>query len=80
MWELRSELAGELTAFIKRQELTQVQAAQLLGVAQPRISALINGKIELLGLDTLVTMAVHAGLNVEIQVKVPKKARSPVNG
>jgi predicted XRE-type DNA-binding protein len=37
-------------------------------VTQPRISDLMRGKINLFGLDTLVNMAVAAGLHVEMRI------------
>jgi predicted XRE-type DNA-binding protein len=37
-------------------------------VTQPRISDLKRGKIDLFALDGLVTMAVAAGLTVEMRV------------
>ena len=37
-------------------------------MTQPRISDLICGKIALFGLDTLVNMAVAAGLRLELRV------------
>ena len=53
---------------ITREGLSQSQAAKLFGVTQPRISDLLRGKINLFGLDTLVNMAVAAGLHVELRV------------
>lgn len=50
------------------QGLTQVQAAKLLGVTQPRVSDLMRGKIDLFALDTLVNMLSDAGLHVEMHV------------
>ena len=44
------------------------EAARRLGVTQPRISDLLRGKITLFGLDTLVNMAVAAGLQVEMRI------------
>ncbi len=44
------------------------QAAKLFGGTQPRVSDLLRGKINLFGLDTLVNMAVAAGLHVEMRV------------
>jgi predicted XRE-type DNA-binding protein len=37
-------------------------------VTQPRVSDLMRGKIDLFGLDTLVNMAVVAGLHVEMRI------------
>jgi predicted XRE-type DNA-binding protein len=67
--KLRSVLVMALKDHIVRTELSQSEAAKLLGVTQPRISDLMRGKIELFGLDTLVNMISAAGLHVEMRVK-----------
>ena len=66
--KLRSALMMALKDHIARAGLSQTQAAKLFGVTQPRISDLLRGKINLFGLDTLVNMAVAAGLHVELRV------------
>lgn len=66
--KLRSALMMALKEHIARQGLSQKEAARLLGVTQPRVSDLVRGRIERFGLDTLVTMAVAAGLHVEMRI------------
>ena len=66
--KLRSGLMMALEQHINRQGWTQGEAAQRLGVTQPRVSDLMRGKIHLFGLDTLVNMVVAAGLHVEMHV------------
>ncbi|MFC7333870.1 helix-turn-helix domain-containing protein [Rhodocista pekingensis] len=66
--KLRAALMLDLEAHIRQQGWTQDEAARRLGVTQPRISDLMRGKIALFGLDTLVNMAVAAGLQVEIRI------------
>lgn len=66
--KLRSALMMALKDHIARAGLSQTQAAKLFGVTQPRVSDLLRGKINLFGLDTLVNMAVAAGLHVELRV------------
>lgn len=66
--KIRSALMIELKQHIERQGWTQREAAQRLGVTQPRMSDLMRGKVTLFGLDTLVNMSVAAGLNVELHV------------
>ncbi|MBV8923758.1 MAG: XRE family transcriptional regulator [Bradyrhizobium sp.] len=66
--KLRSALIIALKDHITRAELSQSEAAKLLGVTQPRISDLMRGKIELFGLDTLVNMVASAGLRVEMRI------------
>ena len=64
----RSALMLALKDHLTRAGLSQAEAARLLGVAQPRISDLMRGKINLFGLDALVSMATAAGLRIELKV------------
>ena len=66
--KLRSTLMMEVRRHIEQKSLTQTQAAKLFGVAQPRTSDLMRGKIDLFAIDTLVNMLTAAGLRVEIRV------------
>ncbi|MDD2536080.1 MAG: helix-turn-helix domain-containing protein [Macromonas bipunctata] len=66
--KLRSALMTALKQHLTRTEMTQAQAAKLLGVTQPRVSDLMRGKINLFGLDALVNMAAAAGLHIEMRV------------
>ena len=70
---LRSDLMIALGKLIESRGLTQVQAATLLGVSQPRISDLVRGKINRFSLDTLVAMLGHAG--VRVRLVLPRRAR-----
>ncbi len=49
--------------------LTQAAAAKKLHPTQPRLNALLKGRIELFSLDALVNIATLAGLRVELKVK-----------
>lgn len=66
--KLRSALMMALEARIKSQGWTQGEAARRLGVTQPRVSDLVRGKIDLFSLDSLVNMAVAAGLHVDLRI------------
>jgi predicted XRE-type DNA-binding protein len=67
--QLRSELMSRIERFVKRNGMTQTQAARALGVTQPRLNALLKGKIDQFSLDALVNMLAHAGMRVEMKVK-----------
>lgn len=66
--KLRSALMMEIAERIKDQGLTQTQAAEVLHITQPRVSALLNGKINAFRLDSLVDMAHRLGMHVSINV------------
>lgn len=65
---LRAELAEALRAWIEREELTQAQAAKRLKIAQPRLSEIVRGKVELLSLDYLVGLCAKAGIPVDLRL------------
>jgi predicted XRE-type DNA-binding protein len=66
---IRSAMMRALVSFIREKKLTQAQAANLLGVTQPRISDLVRGKIHLFSIDNLVVLLAAAGLRVDLKVK-----------
>ena len=65
----KAELAHKITDTIARRHLTQAQAAALLEVDQPKISALARGRLAGFSLDRLVRFLVLLGNDVEIVVK-----------
>jgi predicted XRE-type DNA-binding protein len=66
--KIRADLMIELTKLIEAHELTQVAAAKLLGVTQPRVSDLMRGKIDRFSVDSLIEMLGHAGASVSFVV------------
>ena len=67
--KLRSDLMIRIVKFYRKSGLTQAAAAKALGLTQPRLNALLKGKIGLFSLDALVNIASRAGLNVRLVVK-----------
>ncbi|MBM3899330.1 MAG: XRE family transcriptional regulator [Gemmatimonadetes bacterium] len=67
--KVRSTLMMALERIIKARGLTQQQAATLFGVAQPRISDLMCGKIDRFSSDMLIDMLTTAGAEVRVQVR-----------
>ena len=65
----RSELMMAISEQIRKQGLTQSDAAKLFGVTQPRVSDLMRGKIDLFSIDSLVQMLAGAGMRVEMKLK-----------
>jgi predicted XRE-type DNA-binding protein len=66
--KLRSSLMIEITEKLGALGLTQAKIADILRITQPRVSALLQGKIESFRLDRLVDMANRLGLQVSIRV------------
>lgn len=66
--QMRADLMNELRLVIETRGWTQVAAARALGVSQSRVSDLVRGKWQQFSLDMLVTLAVRAGLQVNVEL------------
>lgn len=67
---LRSDLMIEIASIIQKRELSQDQAAKILGVKQPRISELMTGRIHKFKVDILVKYLNRLGVRVKLVLEV----------
>lgn len=68
---VRVSLAREIASVVVARGLSQREAAELLGTTQPKISALMGGKVEGFSMDRLVTYLNLLGEDIHIVV-LPK--------
>ena len=54
---------------IEARGLTQVQAAELLGTTQPKVSAVVRGQVSGFSLDRLFRFLTALGMNVHVEVQ-----------
>ena len=73
----KAQLASVIYDIIKGEKLTQKKAAAVLGITQPKVSALINGRLDDFSIDRLMRFLVKLGQDVKIAVS-PKKKKYPV--
>lgn len=64
----KADLVCQLCDVIAEQKLTQIEAATILGVDQPKVSALIRGKFAGFSIDRLLRFLNALGRDVEIVV------------
>ena len=80
----KAQLASHIRQVIQRRRLTQVAAAGLMGIDQPKVSALLNGRLANFSTDRLMRLLTTLGQDVEIVVKQrpsgPDKGRIRVIG
>ena len=65
----KSELVRHINKIIEKRKLTQVEAAQLLGVNQPKVSALKRGRLTDFSIDRLMRFLVALGQEIDIGVR-----------
>jgi len=65
---MRSNLLIAIDQQVRSWNITQAEAARRLGVTQPRLNDLLRGKVSKFSLDTLISLAIQAGLSVRVDV------------
>ena len=66
--EMRSLLLMALGRWLANGDMTQTEAAKVLGITQARVSDIKRGKISQFSLDLLVRMASRAGLEPKLKL------------
>jgi predicted XRE-type DNA-binding protein len=72
----KAELAQKIILLIRERGLTQVQAGKLLGVDQPKVSALIRGHLTGFSLERLMRFLLLFGQDIKITVQASPRTRS----
>jgi predicted XRE-type DNA-binding protein len=72
----KAQLASQVRQIIGAKRLTQVAAARVMGVDRPRVSALLNGRLENFSSDRLMRFLTLLGQDVDIIVRSKRNARS----
>jgi len=67
----KSKLAAHISQVLKRRKLTQVAGGKLLGISQPKVSALLNGQLDGFSTDRLLRFLIALGCDVRITVSLP---------
>jgi predicted XRE-type DNA-binding protein len=65
---MRSDLLIAIGQRVQGWKLTQAEAAQRLGITQPRLNDLLRGRITNFSLDALITLAGKAGFAVRLDI------------
>ena len=72
----KAQLAVHIRDAIKRRHLTQAEAARLVGLDQPKISALMNGRLTGFSSDRLLRCLTALGQDVDIVVRPRTKGHA----
>ena len=72
----KEQLAGHIRQVIKRSRLTQMAAGTRMGIDQPKVSALLNGRLANFSSERLMRLLTALGQDVEITVKAKPRNRA----
>ncbi len=71
----KSRLAQHIADILEKKHLTQVQAARLLGIDQPKVSRLLRGQLREFSTDRLFRFLNALDQDVEIVIKSKPRSR-----
>lgn len=71
----KAQLASAISDIIDDRELTQAEAAELLGTTQPKVSNLVRGRLKGFSLERLVRFLNSLDRDIEIRVKPRPRSR-----
>jgi predicted XRE-type DNA-binding protein len=74
----KAEIARQVNRILVARKLSQAEAGMILGIAQPRVSDLIRGRLGRFSLDKLINFAKRSGNDVEIRIKPSRRPRLKV--
>ncbi len=73
--EIKAQLVTAIAEIMKKRSLTQRQAAEMLGLTQPKVSSLLKGRFRGISERRLLDCLTRLGRDVEILVKPAPRNR-----
>jgi predicted XRE-type DNA-binding protein len=73
---VKAELVAKIIQETERRRMTQSKAAALLGIDQPKVSALKQGRLSGFSVERLLRFLLLLGRDVEITIREKPKSRS----
>jgi len=73
---VKAQLTSKIADIMKRRRLTQMEAAELFGMPQPKVSAMLNGRFRGISEERMMRCLLALGQNVQIVVKPARKGKA----
>lgn len=71
----KAKLANRIRVILKDRHLTQIAAAELMGIDQPKVSALLNGRLANFSSERLMRLLTALGQDVDIVIRAKPRNR-----
>jgi predicted XRE-type DNA-binding protein len=72
----KARLVSQISQIMAKKRLTQFQTAKILGIDQPKVSALVHGHLEKFSLERLCEFLTALGCDVTIQIREKRGTRA----
>lgn len=68
----KSKIAARILQIVQSRRLKQVEAGKLLGLPQPKVSALLSGRVDGFSTDRLFRLLTKLGCDIQIKLSTPR--------
>ena len=72
---VKAQLSMKIGEIIKLRKMTQIEAARVLGMPQPKLSNMLRGQFRGISETKMLECLMKLGRDIQIVVKTPTKAR-----
>lgn len=72
---VKAQLATKIAEIIKQRRITQVQAAELLGMPQPKLSNMLRGRFRGISEVKMLECLTRLGRDVQIVIRTASRSR-----
>jgi predicted XRE-type DNA-binding protein len=72
---VKAQLAAKIGSILKARHLTQAQAAEILGMPQPKVSGMLRGQFRGISETKMIDCLARLGRDVQIVVKAAPRSR-----
>ena len=72
---VKAQLATKIAEIIKQRRITQMQAAELLGLPQPKLSNMLRGRFRGISEAKMLECLTKLGRDVQIVIKTASRSR-----
>lgn len=73
---IKAQLAAKIAEIVQRRALTQTRTAEILGLTQPKVSAILKGRFRGVSEHRLMECLTRLGRDVHIVIKPTPRSRS----
>jgi predicted XRE-type DNA-binding protein len=73
---MKAQISRQIALAIQGRRLTQAEAAEIMGINQPKVSAILRGRLSGFSVERLIVLLLRLGKDVQLVVKPKPRSRA----
>ena len=72
---MKAQISQQIALALRRERLTQARAAEIMGIGQPKVSAILRGRLSGFSVERLIVLLLRLGRDVQMVIKAKPRSR-----